>query len=282
MNLIYLKYFCDAAKLGGVSKAAKANFVTQSAISQGILKLEKSLGIALLARHPGRFRLTPEGVIAFERASKIIKDTIDFEASFLEETQTLGPLEFACTYSFAMAEIPDALKRFRQLYPDTKVIFSLGKSHEIKQFLREGVIDFGLLPDEGDLEAFDVRKVYSGFHGLYTAADIPKKKQSRLDFILASSSCFESQYFISEYAKKFGKKPEVLLEVNSWEVIAKMTACGLGIGYIPDYIAKTKSDCLRTYDIGLKVLEYQICALYPKGMKLRKSSELFLSMLAEV
>ena len=33
INLIYLKYFCDAVRLKSISQAAKANFVTQSAVS---------------------------------------------------------------------------------------------------------------------------------------------------------------------------------------------------------------------------------------------------------
>jgi DNA-binding transcriptional LysR family regulator len=276
-----MKYFCDAVRLGGVSKAARANYVTQSAISQGISKLEKALGVHLVAKHPGRFRLTPEGDMAFIRASKILQEAHEFSVSFLDEKQNLGPLEFASTYSFALAVIPDELKRFRECYPDTKVSFSLGKNHEIKQLVRAGVIDFGLLPDEGDLTGFDLREVYSGYHGLYVAKNISPKKVKQLSFILASSACHESQFFISQYAAKYGKKPEVLLEVNSWEVIAKMTTLGLGIGYLPDYIAKTKKEQLRPYDIGLDVLECCISALYPKGMMLRKSSELFLDMLAQ-
>lgn len=40
LNLTYLKYFFDAVELGSLTASAKANFVTQSAISQGIIKLE--------------------------------------------------------------------------------------------------------------------------------------------------------------------------------------------------------------------------------------------------
>lgn len=278
MNLLYLKYFCDAVKLGGVSKAASANYVTQSAISQGIAKLEKTLATTLVARHPGRFRITPEGAQAFEKGSVLLQGAHDFEKQFCSTGEVLlGPLEFACTHSYALTVIPEALKRFRTLYPDTKVNFSVGKNGEVKKLLSAGLIDFGLLPDEGDLEAFDKRVISQGVHGLYVAKGLKAKKIASLSFILSRGDCYETQYFQSAYTKKYGKKPEVLLEVYSWEVIAKMTAEGLGIGYIPDYVARTRPEALRPIDIGLEPLQYSIAAIYPKGMRLRKASELFLT-----
>ena len=44
-NVNHLKFFFDAASLGSVSKAAKKNYVSQSAISQGIKNLENVLVI---------------------------------------------------------------------------------------------------------------------------------------------------------------------------------------------------------------------------------------------
>lgn len=280
LNLIYLKYFCDAVKLGSFSRAAAANFVTQSAISQGISKLEKSIGTALLAHHPSKFRLTPEGMLAFEKAKGILAQANSLKMHFAsDEVASLGNLEFAATYSFALAVVPEALKAFQKCYPNVKVSFSLGKSMEIKQLLRAGIIDFGLVPEEGDLSAFEQRKVYTGTHGLYVASGISKKKLSSMNFILAPTECYETQFFLTEYEKKFKKRPDIFLEVQSWEVIAMMTLHGLGIGYIPDYIVAKKKPQLVPVDLGLKALTCTISAIFPKGMQLRKSSQAFLDML---
>jgi len=43
-NLQHLKYFYDTIRLKGVSQAALENHVSQSAVSQGIAKLEICLG----------------------------------------------------------------------------------------------------------------------------------------------------------------------------------------------------------------------------------------------
>jgi len=62
LNLTYLKFFHDAALSGSVSESAKRNFVTQSAISQAISKLEEDLGVSLCQHKKQKFKLTEAGI----------------------------------------------------------------------------------------------------------------------------------------------------------------------------------------------------------------------------
>jgi LysR family glycine cleavage system transcriptional activator len=55
-----LEVFAAAARYGTFSRAAKALFVTQSAISRQIQQLEEHLGVILFIRHKTGLRLTPE------------------------------------------------------------------------------------------------------------------------------------------------------------------------------------------------------------------------------
>lgn len=277
LNLTNMKYFCDAVKLGSVSAAAQANFVTQSAISQGISKLEKSLSISLVAHHPNRFRLTPEGEIVFKQALDILQRALEFKENLvLNGVQSLGNLEFASTYSFAVAVIPQYLKKFREEHPTVKVNFDLGKNANIKQMLKTGKIDFGILPDEGDLEGFEKRDIYCGNFKLYASRQFKGKELKKLGLIIAESNCKEIIFLRESYYQKYGKELSPILEVNSWEVIANLVAEGMGIGYFPDYIAAKRAS-FQEYDMGIPLQPYRISALFPPGMKLRKSSEIFLS-----
>lgn len=277
LSLLYLKYFCDSVRLGGVTAAAKVNFVTQSAISQGITKLEKSLGCSLLARHPNRFRLTPEGQKAFQQLSEILKKTQEFQENFSEEKKNvLGNLEFASTRSFALAVIPNHLKRFRTSFPDVKVNFICsGRPDYLKQMLRSGTIDFGIAQDMGNFPGFEQIPLHQGVHGLYISNTISLEEEETMGFILPvpeDTSVFKESYF-----RKHQKKPQVFLEVEGWEAVARLTAEGLGIGYFPDFIAQNNMGRLRPAKLNLDLPHYNISAIYPEGVKLRKSSEIFLS-----
>lgn len=278
INLINLKYFCDAASLGGVSASAKNNFVTQSAVSQGISKLEQSLNISLLAHHPNCFRLTPEGDKVVIEGREILKNVSSFKKGLLSGSESLGSLDFACTYSFAVAVIPDYLQLFKKKHPGVKINFHLARNDEIKLMVKRGEIDFGILPDEGDLEGFETRLISSGKLRCYISKKVPKEARKHLGYILSKPQSKEMLFFNRAYKKKFGKKPIEELEVGSWEIISNLVAQGIGIGYFPDYIAQKKNSLLIEHDIGLDLEEYQMKALYPLGMKLRKSSEIFLDM----
>ena len=72
-NLIYLKYFIDAAESNSVSESAKKNFVTQSCVSQGIKKLEQTLKVDLTMHLRNRFKLTEEGKIIFIKGKQVFK-----------------------------------------------------------------------------------------------------------------------------------------------------------------------------------------------------------------
>ncbi len=282
LNLINLKYFCDAVKLGSLSASARANFVTQSAISQGIVKLEKSLGLALVAHHPNRFRLTPEGEVTYKHALSILNRVAEFKGDISQEVKAnIGDLEFVSTYSFVLAVLPPHLNRFRSDHPCSKINFGLGKNDEIKKMVKTGAVDFGILPDEGDLDEFQKRDIYEGKFRLYVSQNIQPTEHSKLGFIFAPSKRKETNLMKKSlkesYFKKYKRTPEVIMEIGSWDVIVNLVAEGMGIGYFPDFFGRTRAGCLQEFDLDIHPHHYCMSAISPRGMKLRKSSEIFLS-----
>jgi DNA-binding transcriptional LysR family regulator len=143
--------------------------------------------------------------------------------------------------------------------------------------LKAGFIDFGIGPDEGDLKGWEKQNIYEGNFGLYASTSLKRKQTQDLGFIVAEDDCKDTIFFKEAYREKYKKDPLIALEVNSWEMIANLTLEGLGIGYFPDYIALKKKDALKQYEADLAPFPYQIAAFFPKGMKLRRSSEIFLS-----
>jgi|GEM_PF-2315338 len=288
-SLTGLKYFCDAVRLGGLSAAAKENFVTQSAISQGISKLEKSLGVPLLIHHPNRLQLTPRGESAFLEALKILQNIKRFRSDLLQDQSILTEtLEFACTHSFALAVVPPYIKRFQQEYPSAKVNFHLTQSAGIPELVKNGTVDFGILPleicqnnqcqtYEEDLSKFERQTVYSGNFELYASAKLQPEERKKLGFILTPSHQKETQLLSEAYYNKYKKKLTTILEVSDWELAASLVEEGLGIGYLPDYVGVKHKKLLEPYDLGLQTQEYKISAFFLRGANIRKSSRVFLS-----
>lgn len=276
MNILYLKYFCDAVKFGSISASAKTNFVSQSAISQGIAKLEGSLGQKLTTHQQNRFQVTQEGQYVFEKGLEILKNMHELKDNLtVKEGIYTGKVDFACMHSFALAVLPAYLKKAQQLWPDMHVNFRLGHTDIIKTLIKSGIVDFGIVLDNEDLSAFDTREIGQGEYRLYVSNKVEDPKT--MGFIL-SEERLETNLLKTYYRQKLKKELPVKMEVASWEVIANLTEEGLGIGFFPEYVAQKRQKFLKHYDLNLKSIPYRTLAIFPKSKSIHRNVNAFLSL----
>src|SRR5438105_4127725 len=73
MYLEALKIFCDVVRHRSFSKAAALNHISQSAASQNVLQLEKTLGVRLIDRSKRPFELTREGQVYYDGCRNIVE-----------------------------------------------------------------------------------------------------------------------------------------------------------------------------------------------------------------
>ncbi len=177
-NLTNLKYFFDVVKTGSFGESAKHNHVSQSAISQAVAKLEETLECQLFSHQPGRCKVTEKGLQLFEGAAEIFQILQKIENSITE--QEGGTLTFGCTHSFAIGLLPEYLNEAKNLLPSLKINFRLGHYCDIKEWLKKGIIDFGILLDNDDLSLFDCKKIHQGHFLLYAAKHQDKHLLSQL------------------------------------------------------------------------------------------------------
>src|SRR6476659_509479 len=67
-----LRAFCQTARLGSVSRAAEALFLSQPAVTLQLQALERDLGVALLERNGRRLSLTREGEALYDLARPLV------------------------------------------------------------------------------------------------------------------------------------------------------------------------------------------------------------------
>src|SRR5690606_39695914 len=65
-----LRAFCQTVRLGSVSRAAEALFVSQPAVTLQLQALERDLGVALLERSGRRLLPTREGEVLYAPADR--------------------------------------------------------------------------------------------------------------------------------------------------------------------------------------------------------------------
>ena len=73
MSIWKYQYFVDVFNLRSFTEAGKKNFVSQTAISQQISKLEKNVGGKLINRGNGEVAPTELGKLVYKRAVEILE-----------------------------------------------------------------------------------------------------------------------------------------------------------------------------------------------------------------
>lgn len=274
LNLIYLRYFCDAVICKGISASAQKNNVTQSTVSQGIQKLEKSLGLSLILHRPNLFLLTMDGKKLFDEATKLFLSIKSLEEKMKGSASTVsGNLKVGCSHSLALAVIPSHLKEMAKKYPDLKVELSISHPNAIKEWVKTGQIDFGVVLDSEDLQNFYCIELYKGKYRFYR-----KKGNNNSKGFILSESRWETSLVQESYKKRFKKEMPIMMRVPSWEFIAEMIDEEMGIGLLPDYVAARKSG-LEEVDLEVDTPEYHIFAFANEPSHLNYSAEVFLEAL---
>ncbi len=274
-NITFLRYFYSAGTSKSISKAAKDNFVSQSAISQGLSKLEISLGKQLITHEKNRFQLTSEGKLLLQKCKTIFNVFEEIEDDF-NETDGLfkGNLSFACNHSFALSLLPPHLATLSRLWPAVEPILRIEHTRMIIEHVKNGEADFGIVLDNEDFSTFHTQEIYRGHHRLYTAKKPLKDCKNR--FILSEER--REIAILREHLLSYEVDLQPWIEVSSWEVIASLTEQGLGVGFLPDYV--TAKRLLVPSSLPQPVIPYRILAISSKHKSLSRNAKMFIDILS--
>lgn len=283
LNLTYLKYFYDAARLGSLTASAKENFVTQSAVSQGIMKLEHYFRISLLTHRRNIIKLTPEGRTLFESSKKIFRCVDDINDVFISgQNSYSGLLEFSCYNSVAVSLLPRPLAIFQNLAPKVTPNFYTGRPEFVLNWLKLGKVEMCILSDQHDLSPYDREPIHKGYFRVYES--IHRSPDELVERCIFTEPKPEVYSLKNSYQKYYSKELSTHMEVTSWEVIVNLILSNVGAGLIPDYLAQVpyRAPLLRLSKLQYEPFPYVLYAVYPKGEELSKNSQLFLKCFKEV
>lgn len=138
-----LKLFKDIAQTRSFSRAAALNGVSQSAASQQIQDLERSLGTVLLDRSTRPLVVTPAGVLYSDFCRDVLRRREEFEGALDSlKQQVEGAVRVAAIYSVGLSEMAQLEDEFSKRQP---------KAHLEVQYLRPEKVYSAVLADQADL-----------------------------------------------------------------------------------------------------------------------------------
>jgi DNA-binding transcriptional LysR family regulator len=237
-----LRAFCQTVRLGSVSRAAEALFVSQPAVSQQLQALERELGAVLFERSGRRLVPSREGQLLFEMAQPLVESIDGLEASFRDKVKGLdaGELNIAANSSTILYLLPRIVERFRQRHPDVRLTLHNAISADGTDLLRSDAADLAVgsmteVPADLTYAAayrFEQVLIAPPDHPLARAPELTLEAISRYPLVLPPKR--QITYRLVDQVFQRQRVPyTVALEVGGWEVIKQYVAMGMGISIVP-------------------------------------------------
>jgi DNA-binding transcriptional LysR family regulator len=143
--------FTHIAELGTFHQAAKALFISQSALSRRIAKLESNLGVRLLDRTTRKVKLTAVGRDFVPRARRLVEELETSFAGLRDVAKRgVGHITFACVPTAAIHLLPPVIGEYSARYPDNRLRILDVHANEAMQTVLRGEAEFGITLSGGD------------------------------------------------------------------------------------------------------------------------------------
>lgn len=237
----------EVAAHGSFSAAAETLFLSQSAISQHVAKLESEVGVELLKRTNGGPKPTAAGRALIAHAEAVICRLEEAERELAEMAGLEGgSIRMVSFPSASVTIVTRTASRFRGRYPAVGLSLSEADPEDSLPQLRAGdhevavVYDFEHYPFPPDRD-IELTPLVVEQMSLAVAADHPlagedavRIEQLRDEAWLAGTSPGSCTENIKLACKKAGFEPRIDFQSNDYNVMKGMIAEGLGVTLLPD------------------------------------------------
>ncbi|MFD0981227.1 LysR family transcriptional regulator [Tropicimonas aquimaris] len=147
MKLQQLRYFVAVYEQGSFSAAVDKVHATQSGLSMHVSQIEKRYGVTLFERSSSGVTPTEVGRAFYKEAVKVLAAARVAEERLQSLSKTVvGHVHVGLMPTFTRAVLTAVLKRFGTEYPEVRLSVSESYSGTLLQEVREGRLDFGVVP----------------------------------------------------------------------------------------------------------------------------------------
>ena len=248
-----LRCFYYVAARQGVTRAAKAQGVTQPSVSAALQRLEKSLGQTLVQRGQRDFELTAAGQVLFGEVEKM------FEASLRAEEKLkalhsglVGTVRVQVVTGARSDMFDEILRLMHQRHPSVVLDIQIASSHTILHNVAAGIVPFGVCLMQRPLSRLTCQLLLRARYGVFCGAEHPLF--GRRAVTLAD---LRDMPFTSFSCDAEGRAPEPIIALRDstglgrnvsgtsgdFAEVCRMIIAGLGIGVLPVHaVAREISD----------------------------------------
>jgi DNA-binding transcriptional LysR family regulator len=235
-----LQAFLETARLGNVTRAADALFLTQPALSSRLKRLEQEVGGALLVRDHKGARLTDAGRAFLPHAEKAV--AVMSEAHRVVQDAQLGltgELVVATTQTINTYVLPLVINRFVLTHPSVRLSVQTAPSEDILERVLRGEAQLGLgrslqHPDLESVPLFDEEFVFAVGRD-HPMADMEEVSVADLadETVITLFRSPTYRLYIRALLRRSGLPLHSVIDLDNPETGKRMLMESTGVGLLP-------------------------------------------------
>jgi DNA-binding transcriptional LysR family regulator len=250
-----LRTFVTVAEAGSVSGAARELYVTQSAVTRRLQRLETAIGAPLLDRATRPVSLTGPGQVVLERCRRLLNDFREVRAAVANGHLPMEEVKIGVAHALTELTLTEPIEEVRRKYPKVALRLLTGWSHDLLERVRSGALDAAvILLDEGEKLPTGVNGKQVGKEQLLLVA--PRRGVSRprkiqdlagANWILNPEGC-AARAALRRTLRRANIDMVVAVETYNYELQMALVARNRGFSLAPERIL-TRSRCKSSLQV---------------------------------
>ncbi|GAB2475866.1 LysR family transcriptional regulator [Comamonas humi] len=256
LTLKQLRVFCALYELRSFTAAARAAFVTQSAVSKLVAELESEVGQPLFERSTRS--VTPcEGAADFYAYAQEILGTVRAAERSMSGLRSLerGTVGVAASPLMMVGLLGDVVAAFHRAHPKVQLeLFELSTDDTIAH-VRHGRADFGIVSHHQAVEDLSARVIYRDtmFAACAPGHELAARQAVRWADVAAQDlimlrNVYSVRSSLDRVAHDRGLRFRYRIEAGMLLSVLQLVGANLGITVVPGYA------CALARQLGLQVL----------------------------
>lgn len=245
-DLTDLQLIVNIGDASSLTRGAEKSHLSLPAASNRVKNLEDHFGTRLFHRNSQGVTLTPSGEAFLRHARLVLRQIDHLRGDIHEYARGIKGQVRMLANTTAMTEfMPAVLSRFLASHPDVTVELRERLSYLVIKAVSEGSADIGIVagkPASSELEYIPYREdrlvlVTPLEHALSELSEVAFSDTLAYEYVgLSEWSAIHA--FLIQAADKLGYPFRFRVEVGSFEAVCRMIEAEVGIGVVPELVAK--------------------------------------------
>jgi DNA-binding transcriptional LysR family regulator len=288
LDVHQMRVFLAVAEKLSFTRAAETLFLTQSAVSHQIANLERAIGCELLVRAGRSISLTPAGLEMAHQARRVLGALGESEAAVRQAARPgRGRLRIGASTTACQYIIPEALREFRECFPDYSLAVVPGDSPAMVERVLAEEVDLALLikPERQKKLAFhelfddELQFLVSPLHPWAKAGQVDRRQLADEPMVLYGRGS-ATYRLVERYLARLGVPLRNPIELSDIGAIKELVKLGLGVSVTAEWVARPEvaQKSLALLPMPAGKLRRKWCVATLAGRRLCVAEQTFLGL----